>query len=110
MEFEAGVCTREDGQVTLTVAGELDIETASALEAVAGAIPPQAQTVVDLQNLRFLDGAGRAALERVAWGVERSGGEVRLAGLSGQPRRLLERVARQRAAHARFAVGASRSG
>lgn len=103
MDFEAEVCTREDGQVTLMIAGELDIETAVALEAVAGTIPPRAETLVDLQNLRFLDGAGLAALERVKWGVERSGGQVRLAGLSGQPRRLLERVPRRRPARPSFA-------
>lgn len=103
MNFEAEVCTREDGQVTLTVAGELDIETAAALEAVAGTIPAHAQAVLDLQNLRFLDGAGLAALERVKWGVERSGGHVRVAGVSGQPRRLLERVPRRPAARPAFA-------
>lgn len=103
MDFEAEVCTQEDGQVTLVVAGELDIETALALEAVAGTIPPQAQTLVDLQHLRFLDGAGLAALERIKWEVERSGGQLRLAGASGQPRRLLERVPRRRPARPSFA-------
>jgi anti-sigma B factor antagonist len=48
----------QDGTVTVTVAGEVDMTSAPALRRALGQAPAKGRLVVDLSAVRFLDSAG----------------------------------------------------
>jgi anti-sigma B factor antagonist len=83
--------TREsDGQVVVTLRGQLDIaeaaRVAAALAAVAASEP---QIIVDLADLEFIDSSGVAALVRGRNLARRAGGELVLAAPQQQVLRVL---------------------
>ena len=50
--------TEQDGTVTLTVAGEIDMTSAPVLRRALDQAPARGRLVVDLSAVRFLDSAG----------------------------------------------------
>jgi anti-sigma B factor antagonist len=86
--------TREaDGQVVVTLRGELDIvdaaSTAAALVAVADRAP---EIIVDLAGLEFIDASGVAALVLARVQARRAGGDLLLAAPQDQVLRVLAMV------------------
>jgi anti-sigma B factor antagonist len=83
---------RSDGLVVLRLRGELDIATCHLLDhevegSVAGA---PSDLVVDLSATEFIDSCGLRALLRASQKCTDCGWRLRLIGVGGQVRRLLE--------------------
>jgi anti-sigma B factor antagonist len=81
---------RSDGQVIVTLSGELDVtdaaRVAAALTAVAASGP---QIIVDLADLEFIDSSGLAALVRARRQATNAGFDLLLAAPTQQVRRML---------------------
>lgn len=81
------------GDVTmLVVRGKLDTSNLEDLKAEMMAIERSRvkKVIVDVQGLRQIDSSGVGLLMWLTRRVGRSGGQVRLAGLTGQPRAVFE--------------------
>ncbi len=76
-----------DGQVVVTLRGQLDITEAARVAAAVAAREPQ--IIVDLAALEFIDSSGVAALVRGRNLARRAGGELLLAGPQQQVLRVL---------------------
>jgi anti-sigma B factor antagonist len=83
--------TREgDGQVVVTLRGQLDMaEAASVAAALAAVAASEPQIIVDLAALEFIDSSGVAALVRGRNLARRAGGELLLAAPQQQVLRVL---------------------
>jgi anti-anti-sigma factor len=83
---------RQDSEVRLVVAGELDLATAPALhDAVTqllGAGEPST-VVIDLGEVTFLDSSGLGALLRARADVLAAGGRLVLGAVAPGPRRVI---------------------
>ena len=81
-----------DGVVRLTVEGELDLPATTILRnAAVAAIDTQPRSVVlDMWRLTFLDAAGARELYALTTRASRSGVDLSLRGVRGEPRRALE--------------------
>lgn len=78
-----------DGVVVLSLAGELDHDTAGPLrEALDAAVGQGGRLVVDMSGLRFCDSTGLNALLHGRLSVQEAGGSLELAGLSGPVARM----------------------
>jgi anti-anti-sigma factor len=79
--FSASLSTREcDGEVVVTLRGELDVlDAARVAAALAALAAPGRKIIIDLAALQFIDSSGLAALVRVRKGARRAGGDVLLA-------------------------------
>jgi anti-anti-sigma factor len=64
LEFRAET-VREDGRVTVSLGGELDIATIAELEAAVPAMQPGELLVLDLRDLLFLDSSSIHVLMRL---------------------------------------------
>ncbi|GAA3257142.1 STAS domain-containing protein [Streptomyces lavendulae] len=81
--------SRMDGVTVLTLAGELDHDTAAPLrEALEAALAPGGRMVVDMAGLDFCDSTGLNALLHARLSVQEAGGRLELAGLSGPVARM----------------------
>jgi anti-sigma B factor antagonist len=83
--------TREsDGQVVVTLRGQLDIAEAARIAAALAAVATrEPQIIVDLAALEFIDSSGVAALVRGRNLARRAGGELLLAAPQQQVLRVL---------------------
>ena len=79
MELSIDVSTQEASTV-ITLAGDIDIETAPALREQLAALSPTVRiVVVDLSAVEFLDSSGVGALVGAAAALREAGGSLRLA-------------------------------
>ena len=79
MDLSIDVSTRETSTV-MTVAGDIDIQTAPVLREALAALPPTAfMVVVDLSAVEFLDSSGVGALVGAAAALREGGSSLRLA-------------------------------
>lgn len=78
--------------VVVTVRGELDVVSAPDVQALLDAAVDRGHHRIDVvcDDLTFLDAAGLGALAAVHGRLGRAGGGLRLRGLAGMPRRLVE--------------------
>jgi anti-sigma B factor antagonist len=78
---------RTDTEITLTVRGSLDINTAAQLAEEIDKITAQKpkRVVVDLSGLDLIDSSGVAALVKLYKGVRGVGGAIELTGARDQP-------------------------
>lgn len=78
---------RNTSEMTLTVRGSLDINTAPALaeeiDKIIAAKPTK--VAVDLTSLDLIDSSGVAALVKLYKGIRSSGGAVKMNGARDQP-------------------------
>lgn len=85
-------CTVEDGVAVVAAEGEFDLNTAQelsqAVERAVSEVSPR--VVIDLTRTTFLDSSAIGALISAARTADSAGGWVRLVGLQGNVRRLLE--------------------
>jgi anti-sigma B factor antagonist len=83
---------RQDGEVFVTVAGELDAYNAHAFAGNVLTYCTQApcQVVIDATDLDFLDSAGIQGLMRILHDVYAGGGEVTVRGATDSVHRILE--------------------
>lgn len=80
---------RRDGN-RVTVAGEVDVDTAPRLTtALLAAVRTSQGVVVDLAGVTFMDSQGLAALVRARREAEARGGTVALAGVTHRIQKLL---------------------
>ncbi|MGW0392026.1 STAS domain-containing protein [Streptomyces sp. NPDC003042] len=78
-----------DGAVVLTLAGELDHDTAGPLRAALDAAARRGgRLVVDMAGLEFCDSTGLNALLHSRITVQETGGSLELAGLRGSVARM----------------------
>lgn len=78
---------RTDHEITLTVRGSLDINTAANLAEEIDKIiaTKMKRIVVDLSQLDLIDSSGVAALVKLYKGVRSTGGGVTMSGARDQP-------------------------
>jgi anti-sigma B factor antagonist len=83
--------TREcDGQVVVSLRGELDVaDAASVAAALARVAACTRQVIVDLEGLEFIDSSGLAALVRARKHARLAGGDLLLAAPQRQVLRVL---------------------
>ena len=83
--------TREcDGQVIVSLRGELDVAFAASVAASLAEIAARAcQVIVDLEGLEFIDSSGLAALACARRHARQAGGDLLLAAPQQQVLRLL---------------------
>ena len=79
-------------QIVVTLVGDLDLYASVAfcqtmLGRLDGGTP---RMVLDLAGLRYLDSSGVGALIRLLQKAKTLGGEIRVANLSGTPKKVLE--------------------
>jgi anti-anti-sigma factor len=86
--------TREsDGQVVVTLRGELDIvDAASAAAALAAVAARTPEIIADLAGLEFIDASGVAALVLARVAARRAGGDLLLAAPQDQVLRVLAAI------------------
>ena len=87
MGLDVGV-GRHDGTTVVTVAGEIDMATASELR--QGLVGTQGHVIVDLRAVSFLDSSGIAALVTARKQLLETGGDLRLRKPQGIVRKVLE--------------------
>ncbi|WP_234363396.1 STAS domain-containing protein [Streptomyces sp. TN58] len=79
------------GRTVLTVAGELDMDTAPHLAEATGTIDLHRRTLtLDLSAVTFIDSSGLNALLALRHRVGLAGGALELTGLRDQPLHLLD--------------------
>lgn len=79
MDLSIDVSSRATSTV-ITLAGDIDIQTAPALREQLASLPPAPQViVVDLSAVEFLDSSGVGALVGAAATLRAAGGSLRLA-------------------------------
>lgn len=78
--------------VVVTVHGEVDTTTVAALHAVFDELVGRGQQyyVIDLGGVTFMDSSGLAALAKLYKRIRIGRGDVRLCGLQGELRRIME--------------------
>jgi anti-sigma B factor antagonist len=83
--------TREcDGQVVVSLRGELDVADAARVAAALAQVAARArQVIVDLEGLEFIDSSGLAALVRARKHARLAGGDLLLAAPQRQVLRVL---------------------
>jgi anti-sigma B factor antagonist len=83
--------TREcNGQVVVSLRGELDVaEAASVAASLAQVAARVSQVIVDLEGLEFIDSSGLAALMRARKHAQLAGGDLVLAAAQRQVLRVL---------------------
>ncbi|WP_327387593.1 STAS domain-containing protein [Streptomyces sp. NBC_01207] len=78
-----------DGAVVLTLAGELDHDTAQPLrDALDGALAPGRRLLVDMADLGFCDSTGLNVLLNTRLAAQEAGAGLELAGLHGPVARM----------------------
>src|SRR5258708_35143199 len=89
--FSANLSTREsDGQVVVTLRGELDVlDAASLAAALAEVAAREPVIIVDLAGLEFIDSSGAAALVLVRKQARHARGDLLLAAPQAQVMRVL---------------------
>ncbi len=89
--FSANLSTREsDGQVVVTLRGELDVlDAASLAAALAEVAAREPVIIVDLAELEFIDSSGAAALVLVRKQARHARGDLLLAAPQAQVMRFL---------------------
>jgi anti-sigma B factor antagonist len=90
VEFET---ERQNGVLRIALAGDLDVSTASSVEArlleLEGGDPPE-RVVLDLRGLRFIDSTGLSLLINAHSRGLKAGRHVTIVSGKGPPRRILE--------------------
>jgi len=83
---------RDDGWTVLTVAGEIDIQTAPALDVALqrALLTGDGMVVADLSGVPFLDASGVAALVRAVAGAQLRRGSFRITGCTDFIARLVQ--------------------
>ena len=85
--------SRSGRSAVVSVAGELDLATAARLRARLRAVvdqdPPPSRVVLDLAELRFVDGSGVAVLLEAQKAVAAAGGRLVLRSPSAMTRRVV---------------------
>jgi len=88
--FEA-VSARHDGEVVISLRGELDVATEPAFRAELDAVvAAPCRVVVDMSDLEFMDSSGLSTLVRARQQLLGEGGELVVRHPSGIVRRVLE--------------------
>ena len=89
MDFQPG---RRPDQLVTVLSGDLDLYVAPAFaQAVTSRIDAGAsRVVIDFGEVNYLDSSGVGALIRLLQKAKLLGGELRVARLSGTPRKVLE--------------------
>ena len=86
-EVNRSDATRSSEEITLTVRGSLDINSAPALseeiDKIVASHPTRVK--VDLASLDLIDSSGVAALVKLYKGVRGGGGAMKIAGARDQP-------------------------
>ena len=81
----------QDDLLVLALGGELDTETAEQLgDALSALTMPDANLVLDLTGLSFIDSSGLRTLMIVQKQLRNAGGELRLVGLQCNVKRVFE--------------------
>ena len=79
-----------EGQVVVALRGELDVVDAATLAAALSAVAARdREVIVDLSGLQFIDCSGVAALMRARNQARDAGGDLLLAAVQRQVRRVL---------------------
>ena len=91
-ELTTHVLTAADGTVCLTIAGDLDFNTAPVLRTAVGQIPlpPGTLLVLDLTALGFCDSSGLTALLAARRHADASGSALALAGVPANVLRIFQ--------------------
>ena len=81
-----------NGSITLAISGEIDIASAKSFTDEVHSLVQDAdsQVALDLENCGFIDSTGIRALVALAQGQQARGRKLKLAGVTGEPQRVLE--------------------
>jgi anti-anti-sigma factor len=81
--------TTDGDDVTITIAGEIDVNSCTQVQQVIEAAPAK-RVGLDLSGVGFIDSSGLRSMIAGQRTVNESGGSVRIVALSAATRRLLE--------------------
>lgn len=89
-ELFATEVTKEDGEVVVSVRGEIDIVTAPVLWAsLADVLPDTTRVVIDLRGTEFIDSTGLGVLVRALKRLRHHGGDLVLRAPRPNARKVL---------------------